>query len=243
MAKTACAQRKKFLAGITGKSNAELIVKAVIVVANNYPPLNHFEDEYVASMTIGGGKGLSRRTISRAVPVVRLMCDLAVRERLSNVVSGALDFDGWTSVAGVPYQNLNLHYISSWLLHCELLDVSMVPESRTSSVIRRIAQRALRRTTPSKMVLAASVSDGASNETGAGEALTGNHLTCYAHTLQLVVRAGYESSPLKRALEKMNDLIRTTLKSKVLRRKLRALVRGNKEAQQALASLSTADIL
>ena len=107
-------------------------------------------------------------------------------------------------------------------------------------MIARIADRAIARQLPRSVLLSASTSDGASNEQNAGVKLTGNHITCYAHTLQLIVVAGLERARVSDALKRLNDLIAVTLRSKTLRHKLRHRVARYKEALGAFAAASEA---
>ena len=139
-------------------------------------------------------------------------------------------FDDWSDISGQHYLGLTVHGIDGAALVNDVIAVMPVYGSHTGARVAKWAEDAINKVTDDTVLLAATVADGASNEQLAGFFLHGenafNSLTCFSHTLELIINAGLDR--VGRSLGKLHLILLLIKRHGDLRTRLAELV-GDKQ--------------
>lgn len=109
----------------------------------------------------------------------------------------AVTYDSWTSISHHSYIAVTGHFIQDCQLKKALLSFTEESGSHTSEVIAEIIGSTVRNL-KENLEISCCVTDNARNMTKSAENLKTEHLGCFIHTIQLVIRdALIDCSPKK----------------------------------------------
>ena len=130
----------------------------------------------------------SRRTIMRDhLPSLYETKKGELKQKLEKVDYLSLTTDLWTSRATMGYITVTCHFITEeWVLQSAVLETAHVDEAHTSVNLASILKQITDRWEITDKVCCV-VTDNASNIKGAIRIHKWNHLSCFAHTLNLIV--------------------------------------------------------
>ena len=111
----------------------------------------------------------------------------------------ALTTDIWTSRATEAYITITAHYIDDdWNLVSKVLCTEGMPERHTGVNIAERIRAAMRSWQVKDEAISGIVHDNAANMMTAMDELDLNHMSCFAHTLQLAVNKGLDNALISR---------------------------------------------
>lgn len=164
----------------------------------------------------------SRSTVSR-----QLMPDLFqkiradVQEKIKTAPAVCLTTDCWTSSTSTSYMSVTCHYVTEFKLQSNLLDCFELKDNHTSENLARELERIATEWAIMEKIVAC-VSDSAANvKKAVGDILHWNHLNCFAHILNLIVRKGIQQSQIQEIIRKVKAITEYTRRSTVASAKLR----------------------
>ena len=111
----------------------------------------------------------------------------------------AITTDIWTSRATEAYITITAHYIDDdWKLISNVLTTEAMPERHTGVNIAERIREAMNKWQVQDEIVSGIVHDNAANMLTAVDDLGWNHMSCFAHTLQLAVNKGLDNTTISR---------------------------------------------
>uniref|UniRef100_A0A669DC03 BED-type domain-containing protein n=1 Tax=Oreochromis niloticus TaxID=8128 RepID=A0A669DC03_ORENI len=164
----------------------------------------------------------SRSTVSRQLmPNLFQKIRADVQEKIKTAPAVCLTTDCWTSSTSTSYMSVICHYVTEFKLQSNLLDCFELTDNHTSENLARELERIATEWTIMEKIVAC-VSDSAANvKKAVGDILHWNHLNCFAHILNLIVRKGIQQSQIQEIIRKVKAIIEYTRRSTVASAKLR----------------------
>lgn len=189
-------------------------VDQVKMIAQDFQPFSIVDDRGFREFT----KALdpssvlpSRSTVSR-----QLMPDLFqkiradVQEKIKTAPAVCLTTDCWTSSTSTSYMSVTCHYVTEFKLQSNLLDCFELKDNHTSENLARELERIATEWAIMEKIVAC-VSDSAANvKKAVGDILHWNHLNCFAHILNLIVRKGIQQSQIQEIIRKVKAILEHT---------------------------------
>lgn len=180
---------------ISNKKSQELNFSLVNVLVKNYLPMQlvdsvHFRN-FVHSLNSNYSVP-SRKTV--ATVLIPQLYDIAAEKiktslRSPDINAVCLTTDSWTSRANENYVAITVHYIHDFKLKSHILDCYCYSDSHTAlnlcSEIKKIAEK-----WGIQNKIVAIVSDNAANVKAAVKLTGYKQISCFAHTLNLIVEQG-----------------------------------------------------
>ena len=173
-------------------------VQLLKTICDGYQPFSLVEEEefrkFVAMLN-PSYKLPSRRTLTTSLmPTVYDELKSNVERDLAAAVGVALTCDRWTSVTNTSFYALTAHYFDKNVsIKSHLLECSEFSDRHTADNIRAWVTKIFDRFEIGAKVIAL-VTDNAANMKAAASLLKVRHLSCFAHTLNLVVQSAIKSS-------------------------------------------------
>lgn len=222
--------------GTMYESATKKLIGTVCYTATSGTSLSHVENPYYR---VVGGIRKSRRSLSRMTMCVAEAVRKRLRRRWSSQPFVSATFDDWTNTRGEHMLGVTLHGLESdeesARLVSDLVAVTPVVGSRTGEKVAQWVNAVVDEYTSEDVLLAATVADGAANEQLAGQFINGedalNSLTCFSHTLELVVKAGLDS--IDPSLYRIHLLMLRIKRHTRLRERLAELM-GDKELVESV---------
>ncbi|XP_028296828.1 zinc finger BED domain-containing protein 4-like [Gouania willdenowi] len=168
----------------------EALVK---MIASDYQPFSIVEDkgfkEFTKTLdpsyTLPSRKTLSQTLLPKMYGKIRA----ELLEKIKNAPAVCLTTDCWTSVTTTSYMSVTCHYVQDFAMTSHLLDCFVLTDRHTSAHLASELKRVADEWGVSDKVVAC-VTDNASNIVAAlRDHLHWDHIPCFAHVLNLVVRA------------------------------------------------------
>lgn len=144
------------------------------------------------------------------------------KEELQSAKYVSITTDGWTSRATTSYQAVTAHYLLNWELKSALLGCFECHERHTAEYIKNELYSLLSHWSIQSKIFVC-VTDNAANMKAAVRLTNYEHFPCVAHTLNLVVRAGFQGSGLEGLIKKIKAIVEHFHKSPVATNKLMAV--------------------
>lgn len=146
--------------------------------------------------------------------------ELLIKE-LQKVDFISITTDLWTSLANDSYIAVTCHFISSeWQMKSAVLKTSYMKERHTAANISNVLQATFAEYNIDEKVICI-VSDNAANVINAAKLSKKKHLSCFAHTLQLVVNDAVKNSLILPIIDKSKSIVRafkmSTVATEILR--------------------------
>ena len=231
---TAFFQRRGDVLDPATQEKVRPLILTALLIASAHTPILIVENEYFRALT---GVHLSRRQITRIIRVVANMCRDNTKRRLANFKMISVTGDGYSALQRRAFQSVTAHGLdNTWDRGNFVLAVEAMTGKIDSARIAAYTRRVVDDFTDDDTLLGAMTTDGA--EAAVSDALVGvgNGVTCFAHTLQLVVHAGIDSGGFKQAIERIRNLIVFCRASRPVREALRATLdkrrRNNKDSKR-----------
>ena len=177
----------------------------------------------------------SRSTLStQMVPNLFEKVRADLRERIRSAPAICLTTDCWTSNTTTSYMSVTCHYIYNFKLEANLLDCFELQSNHTSENLAQELKRVAQEWDTSEKV-AACVTDNASNIVRAvSEILRWNHVRCFAHLLNLIVRHAIDLPDIKMIIQKVKTIAEYVRRSTVASAKLKEVQQQMGQAQLRL---------
>lgn len=191
-------------------------IQLLKTICDGYQPFSLVEEEefrkFVAMLN-PSYKLPSRKTLtSSLLPTVYDELKSNVERDLAAAVGVALTCDGWTSVTNTSFYALTAHYFDKNVsIKSHLLECSEFSDRHTADNIRAWVTKIFDRFEIGAKVIAL-VTDNAANMKAAASLLKVPHLSCFAHTLNLVVQSAIKSS-IKNVVDKSKSIVQFFKKS------------------------------
>lgn len=201
----------------------EALVK---MIAMDFQPFSIVEDRGFRSYTQALDPTYvlpSRGTISkRMLPNLYEKVRAELKCKIKTAPAVCLTTDCWTSNTTTSYISVTCHYIDDdYKLQSNLLDCFVMTEQHTAdNLAQELSSVAHEWGIDEK--IAACVTDNASNIVKAvNEVLRWNHVRCFAHLLNLIVRNAIQSPALQDIIQKVKNITEYVRRSTVASAKLR----------------------
>lgn len=171
----------------------------ITMIAKDFQPFSIVEDEGFREYTAALDPSYalpSRYTLSKKMlPSLYERVRGELKESIQNASAVCLTTDCWTSRTTTSYMSVTCHYIEDFNMKSSLLDCFILTERHTSEQLAfKLNQVAEDWKIKDKVV--ACVTDNAQNiKKAVKEVLKWNHVSCFTHTLNLVVRHALDHSP------------------------------------------------
>ncbi|KAL2085023.1 hypothetical protein ACEWY4_020541 [Coilia grayii] len=147
-----------------------------------------------------------------------------LKESIQNTTAVCLTTDCWTSRTTTSYMSVTCQYIEDFTLRSSLLDCFILTERHTAEQLAfKLNQVAQEWKIKDKVV--ACVTDNATNiKKAVGDILKWNHVSCFAHSLNLVVRHALDDAPsIQTIIKKLKAMAEYIRRSTVATEKLRQM--------------------
>lgn len=144
-----------------------------------------------------------------------------LKEKIKTAPAVCLTTDCWTSNTTTSYMSVTCHYIQEdWKLHSNLLDCFAVTQQHTAdNLAQELSSVAQEWGIEGKIV--ACVTDNASNIVKAvKDELKWNHVRCFAHILNLIVRNAIQLPSVQSIIQKVKNITEYVRRSTVASAKL-----------------------
>ncbi|XP_016891160.2 LOW QUALITY PROTEIN: zinc finger BED domain-containing protein 1-like [Cynoglossus semilaevis] len=200
----------------------EALVK---IIAYDYQPFSIVEDkgfrEFLKtvdpSYTLPSWKTLSQALLPNMYEKLRA----EVFVKIKNASAVCLTTDCWTSVTSTSYMSVTCHYVQDFVMTSHLLDCFVLTDRHTSAHLLSELKRVANEWGVSDKVVAC-VTDNARNIVAAvGDQLHWDHIPCFAHVLNLIVRAALKE--IQDILQKIKAVVEYFQRSTVASDKLKAI--------------------
>lgn len=155
----------------------------------------------------------SRKTLSRSLlPQTYNNLVEEIKIKLKSAYAVSITTDGWTSINNQSFLAITAHYIdaSSSILCSNLLGCIEFNETRTASNLGAFLFQECKRWEIEQKITAA-VTDNAPNIVAAVKCNNWRHVPCFAHTLNLIVKAGLK--PIDPIVDKVKGVVQFFKKS------------------------------
>jgi len=165
----------------------------VKMIACDYQPFSIVEDKGFKefSKTLDPSYTLpSRKTLSQTLlPNMYGKLRAEIQEKIKRAPVVCLTTDCWTSVTTTSYMSVTCHYIQDFVMTSHLLNCFVLTDRHTSAHLASELRRVTIEWGVSDRIVAC-VTDNASNIVAAlRDHLHWDHIPCFAHVLNLIVRA------------------------------------------------------
>ena len=219
------------------QSGKKTIVRKVVLtslfVASAHLPLVTVENEYFRTLT---GLRVSRRDFTRVVRVVADMCRLQLRDNLSTFDMLSLTGDAVALYKKREFQSVTATGLNKkWMRGTYVLAVERMTGSITSDRIAYFTKRVADEMADEDCILVSMTTDGAEEAASEKVVGEGNALTCFSHTLQLVVNAGTAVPAFAMGITRIRSLVKFIRARRLLTEKVIAakamLGKTNKRAR------------
>jgi hypothetical protein len=159
----------------------------------------------------------------------------------------ALTTDAWTSRSTEGYMAVTVHFIHEFKMHSRVISTKKIEERHPAETLKRLLLEVAEEWKIKEKVVAV-VTDNASNikkavNDAAKELKSGwRHVSCFAHTLNLVVRAAIDEAPgFNPLLSKCRDVVNYFHRSVIAADKLRSnqLCNGQVVSKKLKADVAT----
>uniref|UniRef100_A0A3B3C6A5 BED-type domain-containing protein n=1 Tax=Oryzias melastigma TaxID=30732 RepID=A0A3B3C6A5_ORYME len=203
----------------------------VKMIAKDFQPFSIVDDQGFRQYTKALDPSYvlpSRTTISRQLmPNLFEKVRADILEKVKAAPAVCLTTDCWTSSTTTSYMSVTCHYLSDFKLQSNLLDCFELADNHTAENLARELERVATEWTITEKIVAC-VSDSAANiKKAVGDILHWNHLSCFAHILNLIVRNGIQQPQIQEIIKKVKAITEYTRRSTVASAKL-------KETQQQM---------
>ena len=144
-------------------------------------------------------------------------------EKIKTVSGVCLTTDCWTSSTTIGYMSVTCHYLCDFKLQSNLLDCFELTDNHTAAYLAHELQRIVNEWAISDKIVAC-VTDGAANiKKAVSDILHWNHLSCFAHILNLIVRNAIQQPQIQDVIKKVKCITEYTRRSTVASAKLREM--------------------
>lgn len=181
------------------------------MIVKEYQPFSVVEDEEFkkfVSMLNPHYKLPSRKTVSSSLlPQLFTKIEERVSQKLQNVTAACLTTDCWTSVNNQNFMAVTSHFINSeFKLESVLLECTEFDERHTANNLATRLQEVIRKWGLENKV-AACVSDNAYNIAAAIRLCNLRHLSCFAHSLNLIVQKAIKEESVAPVISKIKSIV------------------------------------
>lgn len=150
----------------------------------------------------------SRKTVSNSLlPQIYQIAVQNVKRQLEDVSAICLTTDGWTSVTNQSFVAVTAHFINpkrDYEISTVLLGCTDFPQSHTGDNLALFLKNTVAEWGLNQRV-AAVVTDNAANMKAAIEKCEWRHLSCFAHSINLIVQSGLQS--IEHVTKKVKDIV------------------------------------
>lgn len=150
----------------------------------------------------------SRKTVSNSLlPQMYQIAAQNVKYQLENVSAICLTTDGWTSITNQSFVAVTAHFINpkkDYKISTVLLGCTDFPQSHTGDNLVLFLKNTVAEWGLNQHV-AAAVTDNAANMKAAIEKCEWRHLSCFAHSINLIVQSGLQS--IEHVTKKVKDIV------------------------------------
>lgn len=186
----------------------EIDLQLLRMICKEYHPFSLVDDtefkKFVA-LLCPGYKLPSRKTLSKSL-LPQMYTDLLgqVKTKLADAVAVSLTTDSWTSINNQSFMAITVHFINSNSVLCSNLLGCFEFTERHTSINLAAMLRSQCKEWNIESKLMAIVTDNAANVTAAANEVS-NHIGCYAHTLNLIVKSAI--IPISEIIEKGKAIV------------------------------------
>nr|CAI5850359.1 unnamed protein product [Callosobruchus analis] len=163
------------------------------MIVKEYHPLSIVEDkEFKAfvNMLSPGYKLPSRKTISSSlIPQLYECTRENVKLRIRNSLAISITTDSWTSIANQNFVGITAHWINEGKMESHLLECVEFSDRHTASNLTNLLQKVFSEWEITGKICCV-VTDNAHNIVAAVNNGNWRHVSCFAHSLNLIVQSG-----------------------------------------------------
>ena len=206
-------------------------ILTALFIASGRLPLSIVNNKYFRVLS---NVTVSRRTITRVIRVVARLCKLQVKDSMANMDMVSVTGDGYAAQHKRSFQSVTAHGLDDkWNRRNVMLSIERLRGKHDSARIAAYTKRVIDEFTNEDALIGAMTTDGA--EAAVADALVGkgNGVTCFSHTLQLVVHAGIDGDDFKQAIERIRSLVVFCRSSRLVMEKLADAIARQKKANRA----------
>lgn len=168
----------------------------VKLIVKQYLPFAIVESEELkelVKMMCPGYQMPSRKTVSQSL-IPKLYNEVLedVKMKIEKARAVCLTTDSWTSINNESFVAITGHYIDGDTLHSSLLGCFKYSDAHTSQNLAAMLQEFTQEWNLTNKITAV-VTDNAANVVGAVRVCNWRHLSCFAHSINLVVQKGIDA--------------------------------------------------